>query len=62
VRDALQRVLQDADLRARLSEGGLRTAEAYAWPRKLDELERFFGGLARDQRFSATSGAEPLNT
>jgi glycosyltransferase involved in cell wall biosynthesis len=62
VRDALQRVLQDADLRARLSEGGLRTAEAYAWPRKLDEIERFFGGLARDQRFSATSGAEPLNT
>jgi glycosyltransferase involved in cell wall biosynthesis len=65
VRDALQRVLGDPELRARLAEGGRRTAEAYAWPRKLDQLEQFFVTLAAergDQRFSATSGADRLKT
>jgi glycosyltransferase involved in cell wall biosynthesis len=43
---AIQRLLEDQALRARLTEGGLRTAREYDWSRKLDELERFFEGVA----------------
>ena len=46
---AIQRVLTDDALRARLVEGGHRTADAYAWPRKLDELDAFFRRVA-DER------------
>jgi GT2 family glycosyltransferase/glycosyltransferase involved in cell wall biosynthesis len=43
---AIQRLLDDQALRARLTEGGLRTARDYDWSRKLDDLERFFEGVA----------------
>jgi GT2 family glycosyltransferase len=43
---AIQRVLDDERLRARLVEGGLQTAREYDWSRKLDDLERFFEGVA----------------
>jgi glycosyltransferase involved in cell wall biosynthesis len=43
---AIQRVLDDEALRGRLAEGGLRTAREHDWSRKLDELERFFEGVA----------------
>jgi GT2 family glycosyltransferase/glycosyltransferase involved in cell wall biosynthesis len=43
---AIQRVLDDRDLRARLVAGGLRTAREHDWSRKLDDLERFFEGVA----------------
>jgi glycosyltransferase involved in cell wall biosynthesis len=43
---AIQRVLDDGDLRSRLAEGGLRTAREHDWSRKLDDLERFFEGVA----------------
>jgi GT2 family glycosyltransferase len=46
VRDALQRVLRDAALRERLVEEGRATAVAYAWPTKLDQLERRYRRLA----------------
>ncbi len=46
---ALQRVLDDPELRARLVAGGRRTADAYAWPNKLDELDAFFRRVA-DER------------
>ncbi len=49
VRAALQRVLADGTLRAQLVAGGRETVEAYAWPRKLDELDRFFRRVA-DER------------
>ncbi|MGE4425297.1 MAG: glycosyltransferase [Solirubrobacteraceae bacterium] len=43
---ALQRLLDDPDLRARLVAAGLETAAEYAWPRRLDALEAFYTGLA----------------
>ena len=46
VATAIQRLLDDQELRARLTEGGLRTAREYDWTRKLDDLERFFEGVA----------------
>jgi glycosyltransferase involved in cell wall biosynthesis len=46
VRSALERVFGDAELRARLAEEGRRTAIAYDWERRIDELERFFESVA----------------
>jgi len=43
---AIARVLRDPDLRARLSAAGRETAAANDWARRLDELERFFEGVA----------------
>jgi GT2 family glycosyltransferase len=46
VAGAIQRVLDDEELRARLVQRGLQTAREYDWSRKLDDLERFFEGVA----------------
>ncbi|HEX8064974.1 MAG TPA: glycosyltransferase [Thermoleophilaceae bacterium] len=46
VRSALVRLLEDADLRARLADEGKRTAARYAWPARIDELERLLESLA----------------
>jgi GT2 family glycosyltransferase/glycosyltransferase involved in cell wall biosynthesis len=47
VRDALQAVLGDPLLRARLSAEGRKTALRYDWAARLDDLERFFESVAR---------------
>jgi glycosyltransferase involved in cell wall biosynthesis len=46
VRDALQRLLEDAPLRERLTDAGRETAVAYDWQRKLDELDARYRRLA----------------
>jgi GT2 family glycosyltransferase len=46
VRAALERLFADPELRARLAEEGRRTAAAYDWERRIDELERFFESVA----------------
>ena len=46
VRDALQRLLEDARLRERLTEAGRETAVAYDWRRKLDALDARYRRLA----------------
>jgi glycosyltransferase involved in cell wall biosynthesis len=46
VRAALERLLGDPELRARLAEGGRRTAREYAWPALLDRIEEFFEEVA----------------
>ena len=58
VADALQRLLADAPLRERLIAAGHETAEAYAWPRKIDALERFYLDLA-DDRADTTAARTP---
>ena len=48
VRSALERLLGDPELRERLSVEGRRTAERYAWPGLIDQVERFFEDVAPD--------------
>jgi glycosyltransferase involved in cell wall biosynthesis len=43
---ALSRLLADPDLRRRLGEEGRRTAQEYAWSKRIDELEAFYDRLA----------------
>jgi GT2 family glycosyltransferase/glycosyltransferase involved in cell wall biosynthesis len=50
VRAALERLFGDEELRARLSSEGRRTAERYAWPGLIDQVERFFEDVAPDPR------------
>jgi GT2 family glycosyltransferase len=52
VAGALDRVLSDSGLRARLTAAGLETAQDYAWERRIDRLEQFYGELARAPRLS----------
>jgi GT2 family glycosyltransferase len=47
---ALARVLADPSLRARLGQAGVRTAQAYAWSVRIDQLERFLTELANSPR------------
>jgi len=56
---ATARLLADAELRRRLGEAGKATAAAYSWAAQLDELERFFLGLAEPGRVVPRSGAVP---
>jgi GT2 family glycosyltransferase len=53
VRDALARLLRDRGLRERLAAEGRATAQAYAWPGKLDELDRRFRALAAQRASGA---------
>jgi glycosyltransferase involved in cell wall biosynthesis len=55
---ALQRVLEDPELRARLGEAGLRTAQDYAWETRIDALEAFFMRVAASRRM-AVAGELP---
>jgi glycosyltransferase involved in cell wall biosynthesis len=52
---ALRRVLTEPDLRGRLVEGGLATVGEYAWERRIDAVERFFGALAEPAYSSSAS-------
>jgi GT2 family glycosyltransferase len=46
VRTAIERLLADPALRARLGEEGRRTAADYAWSRRIDDLEAFLERVA----------------
>jgi GT2 family glycosyltransferase len=46
VRGAIARLLADSELRRRLGEEGRRTAQDYAWDRRIDALEAFYEDLA----------------
>ena len=46
VRAALERVFADPELRGRLCVEGARTASAYGWEARIDELERFLESVA----------------
>lgn len=56
---AMQRLLQDDELRERLGAAGIETAKEYAWERRIDALEAFFEDVARPSRVELTpSGAQ----
>ncbi len=59
VSEALERLLGDAELRARLGQAGMQTAQEYAWERRIDALEAFLEGVAAPRRVSLDSGAVP---
>jgi len=42
---ALSRLLGDPELRERLGSAGMSTAQDYAWERRIDALEAFYGSL-----------------
>ena len=44
---ALQRLLDDRELRERFGLAGIETAKAYAWERRIDALEGFLEGVGR---------------
>ena len=46
VSGAVRRLLEDGALRERLGRAGIETAAEYAWKRRIDELERFYEGIA----------------
>jgi GT2 family glycosyltransferase/glycosyltransferase involved in cell wall biosynthesis len=56
VGDALARLLADAELRARLGRAGIATAADYAWERRIDALEEFFGRVAAPGRIELGAG------
>jgi len=56
---ALARVLADPALRERLGRAGERTAQDYAWERRIDVLEGFLEGVARPRLVKLDSGAAP---
>jgi GT2 family glycosyltransferase/glycosyltransferase involved in cell wall biosynthesis len=47
---ALARLLADPELRARLGQAGIETAQEYAWELRIDALEGFFEGVAEPRR------------
>jgi GT2 family glycosyltransferase/glycosyltransferase involved in cell wall biosynthesis len=59
VSEALERLLSDHELRARLGRAGIETAKEYAWERRIDALEAFLEGVAAPRRVSLESGAVP---
>jgi GT2 family glycosyltransferase len=60
---ALARLLADPELRAQLGRAGIETAAAYAWERRIDDLEGFFERVARSQRMALAGEvlAEPVS-
>jgi glycosyltransferase involved in cell wall biosynthesis len=50
---AIERLLADPALRRRFALNGHATAQAYAWPAKLDRLDEHYRRLARDAAGSA---------
>jgi GT2 family glycosyltransferase/glycosyltransferase involved in cell wall biosynthesis len=56
---ALARLLADPELRARLGEAGLATAQEYAWERRIDELEAFFQRVAGSRRMAVAGELAP---
>jgi glycosyltransferase involved in cell wall biosynthesis len=56
---ALERVLRDEDLRARLVAGGHQTVLDYRWERRIDELERFLSSLADEAARAPRLSAAP---
>jgi GT2 family glycosyltransferase len=49
----LKRVLADAELGARLGAAGIRTAQRYGWPLRIDALEAFLEDVARPRPVAA---------
>jgi GT2 family glycosyltransferase/glycosyltransferase involved in cell wall biosynthesis len=56
---ALARLLGDERLRAQLGRAGIVTAAEYAWPKRIDALERFLAERAEPRRIAASTDVVP---
>jgi GT2 family glycosyltransferase/glycosyltransferase involved in cell wall biosynthesis len=56
---ALERLLGDGELRARMGEAGIETAAEYAWERRIDALEGFLEEVARPRETVVSSEVVP---
>ncbi len=56
---AIQRLLDEPELRERLGAAGIQTAAEYAWELRLDALERFLTEVAAPRRIDPVSAAVP---
>lgn len=52
VSEAIARLLADPELRVRLGQAGIETAQEYAWERRIDALEGFFQRVAASRRMA----------
>ncbi len=59
VAQAIQRLRDDAPLRARLGACGIETARRHGWPGQIDKLEAFLTDVARPRRTVPTSHEAP---
>jgi GT2 family glycosyltransferase/glycosyltransferase involved in cell wall biosynthesis len=55
---ALQRLLDEPDLRERLGRAGIATAQEYAWELRIDALEEFLAGVAEPGRRERSMAVE----
>jgi GT2 family glycosyltransferase/glycosyltransferase involved in cell wall biosynthesis len=56
---ALQRLLDNPQLRAQLGRAGIATAQDYAWGRRIDALEQFFERVAAAGRMAVAGELAP---
>jgi glycosyltransferase involved in cell wall biosynthesis len=56
---ALRRLLEDPALRKGLGAAGIATAADYAWPRRIDALERFLIDIATPRRIEPSTDVVP---
>jgi GT2 family glycosyltransferase/glycosyltransferase involved in cell wall biosynthesis len=56
---AIARLLADPELRARLGQAGMQTAQEYAWERRIDALEAFFQRVAAARRMAVAGELAP---
>jgi glycosyltransferase involved in cell wall biosynthesis len=59
VTDALRRLLEDPELRERLGAAGMKCAADYAWPLRIDALERFLVEVATPHRITPSTDVVP---
>jgi GT2 family glycosyltransferase len=59
VASALERLLDDPQLRRRLGAAGIATAADYSWPRRIDALERFMSEVAAPRQIAPSTDVVP---
>jgi glycosyltransferase involved in cell wall biosynthesis len=59
---ALQSILTDESLRHRLGTNGIKTAQEYSWPRRIDALERFLLEVAMPRVIEPSTHVVPGNS
>ena len=59
VRDAIRWALEDPVLRGYVGRRGVETAQGYAWPNRIDALERFLTEIAEPRRIEPSTEVVP---